>query len=349
MNDKLVDLSPLLTVVIPTYNRSSRLKKSLNSYLLCDRCDIEFIVIDNASPDDTHEVINEFLDRDTRIRYIRNSVNIGANRSIFRAFLEAKASLIMILPDDDSYTPGFIELVVNAFSENPNVGVVHSYLDTTLRVEMVETVGNSNQIFKSGYDAISKIFMLSGGIPGLAFRKTAIDFQSWKLDDSIYPQINISCNMALKWDVCVVVSESEYVEVGGLEETVLQRASSRPQDYGLIERVDILVDVCNKLSKDESLELFHHQMANLLNWGVIRLNDLYDLDKHAGKILLESLLQDNRIRTNIFFIAQLLKSKKNRIILYMPTLIFSNDFWSSMWFYLNKIWSRIMYKKVRSS
>ena len=342
MKEELTNSSPLLTVVVPTYNRSSRLKNSLNNYLLCDRSDIEFIVIDNASQDDTPEVINEFLDRDTRIRYIRNPVNIGANRSIFRAFLEARSSLIMILPDDDSYTPGFIGLVVNAFSRHPNVGIVHSYLDMTQRVDAVKTVGNKNIIYKSGYDAISKIFMLSGGITGLAFRKSAIDFQLWKLDDSIYPQINISCNTALKCDVCVVASESEYVEVGGIEDTVLQRSHSRPDDYGIIERINILDNICQQLPQKEGFKLFHHQMHGLLGWGVTRLNDLYDLDKLAGEKFLYSLFQDSRVRSNPFFIILLLKSRRFRIIYYFPVLLFSNSFWSSSRFYISKLWKRIL-------
>ena len=74
-----------LTVLIPTYNRSSRLIKSLKTYLAENLKNVEFLVIDNDSNDDTYDSLKNYIE-ENRIRYIKNYKNIGFNRNLFIGF-----------------------------------------------------------------------------------------------------------------------------------------------------------------------------------------------------------------------------------------------------------------------
>ena len=71
-------MSPILPICIPTYNRSSYLQRTLESILSQDGADeIEVVVSDNASNDDTYEVMRRFVDRyPEKVQYNRNSTNI---------------------------------------------------------------------------------------------------------------------------------------------------------------------------------------------------------------------------------------------------------------------------------
>src|SRR3954470_13305492 len=69
--------SPLISVLISTYNRSRLLRRAINSVLMQDFRDFEIIVIDDCSTDDTRDVMASFTD--TRIQYFRNETNVGAN------------------------------------------------------------------------------------------------------------------------------------------------------------------------------------------------------------------------------------------------------------------------------
>ena len=62
---------PGVTVAIPTFNRSQLLKKSLQSVLAQTHADLEVLVLDNASVDDTPTVVKALSD--PRVKYLRNS------------------------------------------------------------------------------------------------------------------------------------------------------------------------------------------------------------------------------------------------------------------------------------
>lgn len=67
---------PKVSVLIPTYNRAKYLEECLNSVLMQDYTNLEIIISDNASTDNTPEVVRKYLS-DKRLRYYRNEVNVG--------------------------------------------------------------------------------------------------------------------------------------------------------------------------------------------------------------------------------------------------------------------------------
>ena len=91
---------PLVSICIPTYNRASMLREAVTSALAQDYANLEVVVSDNASTDDTSKVVNEF--NDPRIKYFRNSVNIGVFQNFSKAaYKYARGKYAMLLADDD--------------------------------------------------------------------------------------------------------------------------------------------------------------------------------------------------------------------------------------------------------
>ena len=79
---------PLLTIAIPTYNRSACLAQLLEALApqLMGESRVELIVSDNASPDDTSAVVAAFRDKGFALNYSRNETNIGADANFIKCF-----------------------------------------------------------------------------------------------------------------------------------------------------------------------------------------------------------------------------------------------------------------------
>lgn len=90
---------PFFSIIIPTYNRSLELQSTIKSFLEQDFKNIEILIFDNHSDDDTMEIVKKI--HDLRIKYIKNHSNIGLTKNIQKAILSAKGTYIITQGDDD--------------------------------------------------------------------------------------------------------------------------------------------------------------------------------------------------------------------------------------------------------
>lgn len=93
-----------LTICIPTYNRSECLRECLSSVLSSvagHENEIEIVISDNASTDDTRNIVRGFEESHPWIRYHRNEKNIGAERNFYLLATLARGDYIWIFGDDD--------------------------------------------------------------------------------------------------------------------------------------------------------------------------------------------------------------------------------------------------------
>jgi abequosyltransferase len=108
------NIKPLLTIAIPTYNRVGCLKELLS--FLADQLKneprVELIVSDNASPDETPSVIQDFVARGLLVRYIRNAKNIGPDANFLQCFEQARGKYVWIVSDDDLILPGAVAKIL---------------------------------------------------------------------------------------------------------------------------------------------------------------------------------------------------------------------------------------------
>jgi GT2 family glycosyltransferase len=121
---------PAVTVCIPTYNRRELLAASLQSVLQQSWQDVEIIVSDNASTDDTEEYVRSI--GDPRLHYDRLEDNIGLFGNLSRCLQLGSGRYRVMLPDDDLMLPGNLERKVRFLDGHPSAGMVHSafrYLD----------------------------------------------------------------------------------------------------------------------------------------------------------------------------------------------------------------------------
>ena len=122
------DTQPVkLTVGIPTFNRAGWLRESIESVLAQTYADFRLIVSDNASEDDTAEVVRSF--DDDRIHYVRSERNVGSIGNLNRLIGLAETEFLVLLPDDDVLYPGHLAAAVEVLERLDTVGLVHSAFD----------------------------------------------------------------------------------------------------------------------------------------------------------------------------------------------------------------------------
>lgn len=116
-------MMPKVTVALSVYNVSSYLRESMNCIISQKYTDLEILCIDDASTDETWEILNEYAQVDTRIRLIRQEKNQGLSVSRNLAIREANGEYIVMLDGDDLFAPEMIERAVSV-AEKTNAEMV---------------------------------------------------------------------------------------------------------------------------------------------------------------------------------------------------------------------------------
>ena len=112
--------SPLITTIIPTYRQPKLLARAIRSVLTQTVPDSQVCVYDNASGDETAEVVAEFARKDSRVKYHCHAKNIGALANFNYGISEVQTPFFSLLSDDDILLPNFYETTLNGFQEFPS-------------------------------------------------------------------------------------------------------------------------------------------------------------------------------------------------------------------------------------
>lgn len=118
---------PRVSVIIPTRNRSVMLRRAIDSVRAQTFTDLEILVADDGSDDDTSEVVRDLGDR--RVRHLRFAHG-GAPRARNAAFALSRGALVAYLDDDDEWLPQKLERQLQHLaSAGQDVGLVHCGTD----------------------------------------------------------------------------------------------------------------------------------------------------------------------------------------------------------------------------
>lgn len=109
------DSQPLVSIGMPVYNGELYLRQALDSLLAQDYQNFELIISDNASTDATAEICQEYLAKDPRIQYTRNSSNIGPLANFFKVLDRSDGEYFMWACHDDSWEESFISTLLEPF------------------------------------------------------------------------------------------------------------------------------------------------------------------------------------------------------------------------------------------
>jgi len=141
----------LVSILIPVYNRERLIEQTVRSAMNQTYKNVEIIIVDNKSTDNTWEILERLSKEDNRIKIFQNETNIGPVRNWRRCIEEASGEFGKILWSDDLISPDFIEKTV-PFMEDPDVGFVFTgteiFVDGTNKKTLSYFIGQT-RIYKS--------------------------------------------------------------------------------------------------------------------------------------------------------------------------------------------------------
>jgi glycosyltransferase involved in cell wall biosynthesis len=180
-------LEPLVSVIIPTYNRPDYLKQAIASATQQTYRNIEIIVSDNCSPENPQAIVESF--GDSRIRFWRQPQNLGMLANQIYAFKMARGKYIASLHDDDMWNEDFLAKLVPPLEANPDLILAFCdqyIIDAQGEINYIGTEENTraykrDQLALGIYRNFSQIGLVDKSIPTAAacvLRNYVIDWDT---------------------------------------------------------------------------------------------------------------------------------------------------------------------------
>jgi len=133
--------NPEVSLIMATHNRADLLPSAVESILQQTFNNFELLIVDDASQDETYEVMQALCEEDERIRIFRNSKNLGNGPTRNVGLKASRGEFIAIMDDDDLSLPHRFETQLNVLNNGPSIDLVFStvnFIDDELNILSLE-------------------------------------------------------------------------------------------------------------------------------------------------------------------------------------------------------------------
>lgn len=172
-------VTPLITTIILTYRRPRLLKRAISSVLEQTYSNFQLCIYDNASGDETSEVVAELARQDSRVKYYCQPKNIGAQANFQFGLTRVQTPYFSFLSDDDFLLPEFYEIALAGFKKYPDVafsaGSVITMMDDGKVLYAPLTLWQREGYFSPPEGMLETIGKKYPIWTGILFSKSAID------------------------------------------------------------------------------------------------------------------------------------------------------------------------------
>jgi glycosyltransferase involved in cell wall biosynthesis len=115
-------VAPLVSIVTPSYNQAAFLEEAIRSVLDQDYSEIEYVIVDDGSTDESVEIIRRYSDR---LAWWTRQDNAGQATALNRGFAHTSGDLLGFVNSDDALLPGAVATFVEAFGDDPDLLLVY--------------------------------------------------------------------------------------------------------------------------------------------------------------------------------------------------------------------------------
>lgn len=181
MNDNLV------SVILPTYNRKHTIKKALDSVLQQTYSNLEVIIIDDGSTDNTSDLIASYTD--TRIHYIYSPQNNGVSVARNTGISQANGEYIAFQDSDDIWHPQKISKQINAFKKDPKTQFCYHKIQYDISYDECLILPNDDIPIENKNGMIFPQMLYSNLVPCPSLMVKSSFIQNIGLFDPSYPAL----------------------------------------------------------------------------------------------------------------------------------------------------------------
>jgi glycosyltransferase involved in cell wall biosynthesis len=159
--------SKLVSICIPTYNSGKYLERTLQTIISQTYDNLEIIIGDNGSSDNTVDLIRKYSKIDDRISFYSNEINIGYSKNCNKLIKQCSGEYISIFHSDDLYDITIVEKEVDALNKNSDLlGVFTSFFKINENDHYIKNVvypfNSENKLLKVNLDIYIKFVLLNG-------------------------------------------------------------------------------------------------------------------------------------------------------------------------------------------
>jgi glycosyltransferase involved in cell wall biosynthesis len=272
---------PLLSVIVPTYNRPKDIAALLQSVLEQSFDDWECVVAEDCSParEEVKRICDDFAQRSGgRIRCELNPENLGYDAGLRRLVELARGRFLFVMGDDDFVAPGAFELVADAIKRHPNLGVIRGtiafFYGTPDNVYQVSRYYPGETVFPAGPQAIVAAYRRLVGMSGLVLdRDIAQRVATNRWDGSLFYQHWMAGNILVEKDAVFLPQVLVHFRQGApaifghaKAEKELYTPGVQPPDTDL-KMISYLLRIAEALEKERGVkvyDLIHRDFGNYM-------------------------------------------------------------------------------------
>jgi abequosyltransferase len=272
---------PLLSVIIPTYNRPNDVAALLQSVLDQSFTDWECVVAEDCGParDEVKRICHEFTQKSAgRVRCELNPENLGYDAGVRRLVELARGEFLFVMGDDDFVAPGAFQVVADAIKRHPNLGVIRGTIScfhgTPDNVVQVSRYYPSETVFPAGQQAIVACYRRLVAMSGLVLhRDIAQRVATDRWDGSLFYQHWIAGNILVEKDAVFLPQVLAHFRQGGAPmfghakaEKNLYVPGVQPPDTDL-KMISYLMRIAQAIEHDRGVpvaKLIHRDFGNYM-------------------------------------------------------------------------------------
>jgi glycosyltransferase involved in cell wall biosynthesis len=196
----MINSKPLISVIVPTYNRDFLLQRAVKSVIHQSYNNLEIIIVDDASIDNTEKIIRKLRNEDNRVRYIKIKTNQGAATARNIGIKKSNGDFIAFQDSDDIWIHDKLEKQMNFFEKNPSIKMVYtrvvSFGKKTIKLVPSNRKKNTagklfSELLKSNFIDLPSVMIRKEILIKYPFDPKLQRLQEWDMWLRISPSINI--------------------------------------------------------------------------------------------------------------------------------------------------------------
>lgn len=286
-------MNPKITVLMAVYNGEKYLDEAIKSILNQTFTDFEFLIINDASTDNSYKIIQSYTD--PHINFINNENNLGLSGSLNRGLDIAKGQYIARMDQDDISLPERLEKQVRFMEENPEIGICGSWVKFFGEMDFIAKYVEYHK------ELISNMFISSPfAHPSVIFRK------------ELFNKFNLRYNPDFKTgeDYELWTRASKYIKFANIQKVLLNYRISPNQMTKSTDTLENANKIIWKMQLENlgmnfsEEELTFHQLLLSEKYIITKTEDFLKLSNDwINKIISaseEKQIYDKKILTRLF-------------------------------------------------
>lgn len=285
-------MEPLVSVIMPCYNSADFLQEAVESILHQTYCNLELIIIDDCSTDNSLSLIEKLAKRDCRVKIIRNEKNKGISYSRNQGIINSEGKYLALMDADDIAYPDRLKNQIEYLEKHVMIDAVTGYHD------LIDMCGNLKKNdtrlreYSSEEVRIKLIFECVVADSSATFRKSVIEENKicFPEDFEAVGSYKFWCELALCGNIVVLPRKFYQYRINENGLTQITKKNKQKQRYEWHDMVhDFYWDKKNiKLTKRQEDTLLKYTRGE----KIYKLREEYILEKAAKQICKQLCMHD---------------------------------------------------------